>query len=91
MLHNEHFKKADTNYELRHDDKGNAIHVYIKDGYANIYRTLEDFIDREVLGKEVEDYITCNMDEDLDRFYAEYGYTWEDAKLFEEILCKKKS
>lgn len=35
MLHNEHLSKADELYEVRHDEKGNVIHVFIKDGEAH--------------------------------------------------------
>lgn len=40
MLHSETLK--DGTYEVRHDDDGNAIHVYIVDGTATIFETLED-------------------------------------------------
>ena len=45
MIHNEHLRRADTLYECRHDGKGNAVHVIIKDGEAVIYPTLQDLID----------------------------------------------
>lgn len=44
MIHNEHFRKADDLYEIWHDDKGNAIHIYIKDGEAIIFPTLYDMV-----------------------------------------------
>ena len=44
MLHNEHLRKADELYEIRHDNNGNAIHIFIKDGEAIIFQNLDDFI-----------------------------------------------
>ena len=32
MIHTEHLRKADESYEVRHDNNGNAVHAYIKDG-----------------------------------------------------------
>jgi hypothetical protein len=47
MLHNEHLRKADELYEVRHDNDGNAIHIFIKDGEAIIFPTLWDLISHQ--------------------------------------------
>lgn len=44
MVHNEHFRKADELYEVWHDNNGNAIHMYIKDGEVIIFPTLYDMV-----------------------------------------------
>lgn len=36
MLHNEHLRLASESYEIKHDNNGNALHVYI-DQYQNAY------------------------------------------------------
>lgn len=36
MLHNEHLRLACESYEIKHDNNGNALHVYI-DQYQNAY------------------------------------------------------
>lgn len=40
MVHNEHFRKADESYEVWHDNNGNAVHMYIKDGEVILFPTL---------------------------------------------------
>lgn len=36
MLHNEHLRLASESYEIKHDNNGNALHVYIGQ-YQNAY------------------------------------------------------
>lgn len=60
MLHNEHFRKADESYEIRHDNIGNAIHVFITDGEAIVFPTLFDFFSYCYLGRP-----------NIERFYLE--------------------
>jgi len=43
MIHTEHFRRADTTYELRADNKGNATHAFIKDGEVKLFNTLYEF------------------------------------------------
>ena len=43
-IHNEHLRKADESYEVIHDNKGKALHVYIKDGDAIIFNSLHDLV-----------------------------------------------
>lgn len=45
MLHNEHLRNASESYEIKHDNNGNALHIYI-DQYQNAYvfTCLDDFI-----------------------------------------------
>lgn len=58
MLHNEHLRRADESYEIRHDHNGNAIHLFIKDGEAIVFPSLHDFIAYLYLG-----------DSNIERFY----------------------
>jgi hypothetical protein len=60
MIHAEHLRKADESYAIRHDNKGNAVHEYRKDGYYIIFPTLDDFARYVYLG-----------DESAERFYIE--------------------
>ena len=77
MIHNEHLRKADESYEIRHDNHGNAVHVYIKDGEAIIFPTLEDFIRRVYFGEEVERFYVS--EEDLESLYGG-SYSYYDMK-----------
>jgi len=93
MLHNEHLKKADELYEIRHDDNGNAIHIFIKDGNANIYRTLYDMIQREYLGQNGVEVIQITED-GLTELYGLLGshYSFDDVKkLYLKMPNKKLS
>jgi hypothetical protein len=78
MIHNEHLQKADELYEVRHDNNGNAIHVYIKDGEAIIFPSLHDFVMRVYYGQEVERFY---LEEDsLDAMYDESAYDYYTLK-----------
>jgi len=78
MIHNEHLKRADELYEIRHDNNGNAIHVYIKDGEAIIFPTLHDFVMRVYDGQEVERFY---LDEyELTDMYNESAYDYYTLK-----------
>jgi hypothetical protein len=78
MLHSEHFLKAANLYEVRHDNKGNAIHVYIKGGEAIIFPSLTNFIGRVIYGEEVERFY---LDEgDLERLYESDSYDYYALK-----------
>jgi hypothetical protein len=78
MLHNEHLSKADESYEIRHDNNGNAIHVYIKDGEAIIFPTLHDFVMRVYYGQDVERFY---LEEDsLSAMYDESAYDYYTLK-----------
>ena len=61
MVHNEHLRKADELYEVRHDNNGNAIHVYIKDGQAVVFPTLDDLVRRVYFGEDTERFY-CSED-----------------------------
>lgn len=79
MIHNEHLRKADELYEIRHDNNGNAIHVYIKDGDAIIFQSLDDFIQYVYLGKNVSRiYVDENKLADL---YEAKDYKFSSFKL----------
>jgi len=60
MTHNEHLRKADELYEVRHDNNGNAIHVFIKDGEAIVFQNLHDFVFYNYFGNP-----------DIERFYLD--------------------
>jgi ribosomal protein S19 len=78
MTHNEHLRKADELYEVRHDNNGNAIHVYIKDGEAIIFPSLHDFVTRIYYGQEVERFYV--KEEALFDMYTENAYDYYTLK-----------
>jgi hypothetical protein len=81
MIHNEHLRKADELYEVRHDNCGNALHVYIKDGYAKIFGSLDDFI-RYIYGIDgSREYIEVD-EQMLEAIYETDAYTLNQVKNF---------
>lgn len=87
MTHNEHLRKADETYEVRHDNCGNAIHVYIKDGYAKIFGSLDDFINHIYMGEggrfELLNREYIEVEEGmLDAIYETDAYTLNQVKNF---------
>jgi hypothetical protein len=78
MIHNEHLTKADELYEIRHDNNGNAIHVFIKDGEAIIFPTLHDLVQRIYFGKEVERFYL--EEESLEAMYNKNVYNYYELK-----------
>jgi hypothetical protein len=78
MIHNEHLKKADELYEIRHDNNGNAIHVYIKDGEAIVFPTLHDFVMRVYHGYAVERFYLHEYT--LENMYSESAYDYYTLK-----------
>jgi hypothetical protein len=60
MTHSEHLKKADESYEIRHDNNGNAIHIYIREGVAVVFASLSDLISYTHFAK---------VDEGIKRYY----------------------
>ena len=82
MLHNEHFRKADELYECRHDDDGNGIHVFIKDGEAIVFPSLYDLFLRVCEGEEVERFY-CS-EEFLSQLYESESYDYYTLKEFNE-------
>jgi hypothetical protein len=84
MLHNEHLRKADELYEVRHDNDGNAIHIFIKDGEAIVFQNLNDFVF----------YIYLSYP-DIERFYLDeeelinlYSFEVYDYYSLKEIAKK---
>jgi ribosomal protein S19 len=78
MLHNEHLRKADELYECRHDNNGNVIHIYIKDGEAIIFPTLDSLVRRVYFGEEVERFY---VNEDiLEELYDRDEYDYYELK-----------
>lgn len=74
MLHNEHLRKADESYEIRHDHSGNAIHVYIKDGEAVVFPTLVCMIRWLLFGSQEERFYVGEVDLDALYEHDEYNY-----------------
>jgi len=75
MFYSENFSNTET-YEVRHDNNGNCIHVFITDGDAVIYPTLQDLIGhRYGTGMGVERVYLD--EEDLPKLYESefYGYS----------------
>lgn len=78
MLHNEHLRKADELYECRHDNNGNVIHIYIKDGEAIVFPTLDCLVRRLYFGEEVERFY---VNEDiLEELYDRDEYDYYELK-----------
>lgn len=78
MIHNEHLRKADESYEIRHDNNGNAIHVYIKDGQATAFPTLEGLVSWVYLGTPSEHF--CVSESELSRLYESEEYSYYKLK-----------
>lgn len=85
MLHNEHLRKADELYELRHDNNGNAIHLFIKDGEAIAFPTLHDFIAYLYLGQSETERFYINED-NLGDLYENENYNYYELKEIAEKL-----
>jgi len=81
MIHNEHLRKADETYEVRHDNCDNAIHVYIKDGYAKIFGSLDDFINYVYGIDESREYLEVE-EQMLESIYETDAYTLNQVKNF---------
>jgi hypothetical protein len=81
MIHNEHLRKADETYEVRHDNCDNAIHVYIKDGYAKIFGSLDDFINYVYGIDDSRYYIEVN-EKMLESIYETDAYSLNQVKNF---------
>lgn len=81
MTHNEHLRKADETYEVRHDNCDNAIHVYIKDGYAKIFGSLDDFINYIYGIDSKREYIEVD-EQMLEAIYDTDAYTLNQVKNF---------
>jgi hypothetical protein len=84
MLHNEHLAKADESYEIRHDNNGNVIHVFTKDGEAIVFPTLNDFVLRIYFGAEVERFYIA--DDDLSKLYDFDDYNYYSLKAIAEKM-----
>ena len=81
MLHNEHLRKADELYEIRHDNNGNALHVYIKDGNAIMYQSLNDLV-RHIYFGEQADRVYCSEDSLIDIYESDMYILGEIANKF---------
>ena len=90
MLHNEHLRKSDELYEVRHDNNGEAIHVIIKDGEAIIFPTLWDFIQYYHLGKgdKIERFYLS--ENELEQLYLSDKYGYYDLKKLAETITSNK-
>lgn len=81
MIHNENLRTADELYEIRNDDGGNALHIYIKDGNAIIYQCLDDLIQHIYFGKQT-DRIYCSEDSLIDIYDSNVYELSEIANQF---------
>jgi hypothetical protein len=75
-LHNEHLRKADESYEVRHDNNGNAIHVYIDQyGTAYVFPTLNEFVNYVYFREPESVHFQIKEDElELLYNYTEYNF-----------------
>lgn len=78
MIHNEHLSKADELYEVRHDNSGNAIHVFVRDGNAIVFPTLHDFVMYIYEGQQVERFYLS--EEELTDMYNDSSYDYYTLK-----------
>ena len=62
MIHTEHLRKADESWEIIHDNEGNAIHFYHKDGTLMMFPTLDDLIKRIYLGDMTAQYTHIDLE-----------------------------
>jgi len=85
MLHNEHLRRADESYEIRHDHNGNAIHVHIKDGIAIVFPCLHDFIAYLYLGDSAIERFYIEED-NLSDLYNSKSYSYYELKKIAEKL-----
>ena len=88
MIHTEHLRKGDESYSIRHDDKGNAIYEFYKDGYYIMFPTLHDFVAYLYLGEgQTERFYVNGVD--IDELYESdmYDY-WSLKKLAEAIEAR---
>jgi hypothetical protein len=80
MIHNEHLRRADESYEIRHDNNGNAVHAIEKDGCFIIYPTLHDLVMHQYLGEQTERFY---IDEDrIGELYSSPHYMYYDLKKY---------
>lgn len=50
MFYSEHLNKADESIEIRHNNNGDVIHCYFKDGECILFPSLQALIDYQYLG-----------------------------------------
>jgi hypothetical protein len=87
MLHSE--KLFEGTYECRHDDNGNAIHVYIQNDKAYIYQSMEDLVSHRYL--KYVGIIPVEVSEDaLSNIYESEKYSYDEI-FFEEETMKRAS
>mgnify|MGYP001501853663 CR=1 FL=1 len=79
MIHNEHLRKADESYEIRHDNNGDAIHVYIKDGYAKVFPSLDTLVSYVYLDERDVEHFEV-IEQDLEILYNRGDYNYYKLK-----------
>jgi hypothetical protein len=90
MLHNEHLRKADESYEVRHDNNGNAIHVYITDGEAIVFGSLHELVQYVYFGDpDIKRYYI--LEEDLDKLYNSPAYDIHNLQPMLRRLTSRKT
>jgi hypothetical protein len=77
MIHTEKLKKAGGTLEVRFNEQGEAVHVFIKRKRAKVFNSLEAFIAHVYLGVDVECF-ACSEDELFDLYESD---TYEYKKL----------
>ena len=87
MIHNEHLRKADESYEIRMYEGAGAIHVYIKDGCAIIYPTLNDLVRHVYFGESTERFYV--LEKDLEDLYKSGIYDYYKLKQYDVSAYKK--
>lgn len=91
MIHNEHLRKADELYEVWHDNNGNAIHMYIKDGEVIIFPNLLRLVEYVILGNSSTERVHMTEDK-LDKIPDDIRYNyysvrdWASKSVLEDIF-----
>lgn len=90
MIHFEYLRKDDEMYEVRHDNCGSAIHVYISEGEAVIFPTLNDLVRYVYFNENVID--KCTVDEGaLPGIYDSGKYDYKSVKILANTLMRRYS
>jgi hypothetical protein len=88
MIHFEYLRKDDEMYEVRHDNCGNAIHVYVSEGEAVIFPTLNDLVRYVYLNENVIDKCTV-YEGALPGIYDSGRYDYNSVKNLANTLMRR--
>ncbi len=78
MIHTEKLKKAGGTLEVRHNNEGDAVYVFIKRKKARVYGSIEGLIANVYFGVDTE-HFTCNESE-LFAMYECDEYSYKQLK-----------